>query len=371
MAANRGYLSQRFLDCVRVDAYGGRGGRGCASFVHTATGRGAATGANGGRGGDVLLRANRNLESFNRFRSFNIHGGDGTNGAGQGRHGRTGRSVTVDIPTGTIVREILSVDPESRERETRFVADLSEHGETLLLARGGAGGRGNRHFANTQRRFPTFSTTGDLGEVRSYELELKTIADVGLVGFPNAGKSSLLGAVSNATPKVAAYPFTTLRPTVGIVDMEHSLLTMADIPGLIEGAHANRGLGHSFLRHIERTRVLLFVLDTAGTEGRDPVSDYLTLLDELRRYSPDMLQKRAVIFANKMDRRPKAARANLERLRGVTQAPLVAGSVLKLDQLEELVAECHRALEQTRSDAATAARLDTRPAPQRRQAVIM
>jgi len=223
-------------------------------------------------------------------------------------------------------------------------ADLNTPDEKVLIARGGESGRGNAAFKCSYRKGPTYSEIGEYGQELELLLELKLIADIGLVGFPNAGKSSLLAALSRATPAIASYPFTTLKPTVGTVvseDVEVAPFTIADIPGLIEGAHENKGLGHAFLRHVERTKVLLYVLDMAGSEGRDPLEDFRVLQEELRLYQSGMLDRPALIFANKQDLRTHSReyRKNVRAIREISDLPVICGSAKTGANLDELVAQ--------------------------------
>lgn len=353
-SANPYHLGRaRFRDKVRVHVAGGQGGKGATSFENTTKGKGAPDGGNGGPGGSVWVRANASVDSLS-FSRFHFRGAPGGRGSGLKSAGPRGADVVVDVPVGTVVRQIVSTDPDTRERETRQLFDLDEEGARALVAAGGAGGLGNRHFKSEGFAKPHFSTDGQEGEAADLELELKLIADVGLVGYPNAGKSSLLGAVSRAKPRVAAYPFTTLRPTVGVAEVRDAAmtrLTVADIPGLVEGAHRNVGLGHQFLRHVERTRALVFVLDAPGTERRDPVADYLNLRRELGLYSRDLLRRPSVVFANKADAGRDACEANAERVRAVAPegVRVIAGSALEGGAgVEELVAAAARLLQGTK-----------------------
>ena len=297
-----------FVDKVTIRVKAGDGGNGCCSFRREKfVPKGGPDGGDGGDGGSVYLEASTGEQSLvslvyqTRYRAQN-----GPGGRGAGMHGRNADDVTVKVPVGTVV-----VDNATRE----VIGDLDVPGARLLAAKGGRGGRGNARFATSTNRVPRYAEPGTPGEERELFLELKTIADGGLVGYPNAGKSTLLGALSSARPKVAPYPFTTLHPVVGVVEFDYpdfSRLTLADIPGLIDGAHDNVGLGHSFLKHIERTKVLIYVLDMAGTDGRDPVEDFRHLRNELELYMSGLTARPSLIAANKMDA-PEAAE-NLRRL---------------------------------------------------------
>lgn len=268
---------------------------------------GGPDGGDGGRGGSVSLIVNPHLNNLVHLRykphQFATNGG---HGKGANRTGKSGKDLIIEVPPGTVVSRLPAPD-ELWDRSVPFeqaevLTDLVTSGATYELVCGGKGGRGNTRFKTSTNQAPRECEPGQPGERGQFMLELKSIADVGLVGFPNAGKSSLLGALSAAHPKVAAYPFTTLTPSIGVVEDEDGVrITVADIPGLIEGAHAGVGLGHDFLRHIERCRVLAFVLDMAGSEGRDPLEDYQLLRREVSLYSQELAERPHLIVANKMD----------------------------------------------------------------------
>ena len=284
-----------FVDKATIKVKGGDGGNGCSSFRReTFVPKGGPNGGDGGGGGDVILQTASGEQSFVEL-AYNRHfeAGRGVHGKGKDMHGKKGKDVCIRIPVGTVVR-----NAETGE----LIIDLDKPDMTYIIAHGGRGGRGNAKFATSVNRAPRECEEGFPGEERLVELELKTIADIGLVGYPNAGKSTLLKVLSAARPKVAAYPFTTLHPMVGIIELpDYHRISMADIPGLIEGAHQNIGLGHAFLRHIERTKVLVYVLDTSGFEGRHPLDDFKSLQNELELYMEGLSKRRAVIVANKMD----------------------------------------------------------------------
>lgn len=295
-----------FYDYLKIHVKAGDGGNGCIAFRREKyVPLGGPAGGDGGRGGHIIFRADEGLRTLVDFH-FKRHfkAGRGGHGEGKDRHGKSGADLVLRVPVGTVVREA----------ETGAVlADLTAHGEQAVVARGGRGGRGNARFATPKEKAPRFAEKGEPGEERWLELELKLLADVGLVGFPNVGKSTILSRVSAARPKIADYPFTTMEPCLGVVRVgEGDSFVLADIPGLIEGAHAGAGLGHKFLRHIERTRLLIHVLDTAGTEGRDPVDDFTAINRELARYSRKLAERPQVVAANKMDLSESAP--NLERL---------------------------------------------------------
>jgi GTPase len=341
-----------FVDRIKVFAQAGSGGRGCVSFRREKfVPKGGPDGGDGGRGGDVILRADRHVDNLsNLFYEPIIKAKSGGHGQGMKMHGRSAQPKTVKIPVGTIVwkdegrgmrdekkraDKITSsfiVHPSSFEA----VVDLTRDEQEFVLCRGGKGGKGNVHFKSSRNRAPREYTEGEEGEQGHFLLELRTIADAGLVGYPNAGKSTLLRKISAARPKVAAYPFTTLHPVIGVVEFpEYGRATIADIPGLIEGAHRGLGLGHEFLRHITRCRILLFVIDVAGSEGRNPIEDLQQLRKEIDLYDPLMSQRPWFVIANKMDL-PGTAE-NLEALQKKFQKiDIVAVSAAKGEGIEEL-----------------------------------
>ncbi len=304
-----------FVDKVIIHVRSGTGGHGCVSFRRRRNlPKGGPDGGDGGRGGDIVFEATANEQSLVALKYMNHYEAEnGRHGMGNQKNGRCGRETVIKVPVGTIFKNV--------ECDCEFLADLSEPCGRFVAVRGGAGGRGNRHFVSSRNQAPRRAEEGAEGETRHLELELKLLADVGLVGYPNAGKSTLLGSVTNATPETAPYPFTTLTPNVGTTEFDDFFrITLADIPGLVDGAHRNVGLGHDFLRHIERTNVLLYVLDMAATDGRQPWDDLTSLRHELECYKPGMSQRASIIAANKMD--ADTAAANLTRLRGKTDLPV-------------------------------------------------
>jgi GTP-binding protein len=319
-----------FVDRVKVFAQAGKGGRGCVSFRREKfVPKGGPDGGDGGRGGNVILRADRHVDNLaNLFYEPMIKAKNGGHGMGKKMTGRAGADKIVKIPVGTVVwraeqekdaapsleRPGNSEQSEISNRQSPIpVADLVRDGQECVLCRGGAGGKGNVHFKSSRNRAPRQYTEGEEGEEEHFLFELRTIADAGLVGYPNAGKSTLLRKISAARPKVAAYPFTTLHPIVGVIEFPgYRRATVADIPGLIEGAHRGLGLGHEFLRHITRCRVLVFVVDVAGSEGRNPVEDLQNLRREIDLHDPILSSRLWLVVANKMDL--PGAKENLNEL---------------------------------------------------------
>ncbi|PWU12819.1 MAG: GTPase ObgE [Verrucomicrobia bacterium] len=377
-----------FVDEIRIFARAGHGGKGCVAFQREKfRPKGGPSGGNGGRGGNVILQADHDLNNLiAQYYQPRLIAQDGQAGMGKGMDGHAGKDLLVKVPCGTLVwmdeSKVQSPEVESKvqspkskvrssvtddvqsalrvaasdrpmfrttgtaraveldlaapgmseasssthspaPRSCEPVADLTEHGQQFVLCQGGRGGLGNRNFATAARQAPRFAQPGEPGEEGDFLLELRLIADVGLVGYPNAGKSTLLSAISHARPKIAAYPFTTLHPQIGIVEYpDFFRLTVCDVPGLIDGAHRNVGLGHQFLRHIERCKVLVVLLDMAGADGRAPWDDYKNLLTELELYDPTLVERPRLVVANKMDE--PAAEANLKTFkRKVRKTPVL------------------------------------------------
>ena len=290
-----------FIDRIKVFAQAGSGGRGCVSFRREKfVPKGGPDGGDGGRGGDIVLRADRHTDNLsNLFYEPIIKAKSGGHGMGKKMHGRSAPNKIVNVPVGTIVWP--TTDGKVSDGSEPIV-DLIRDAQEFVLCEGGAGGKGNVHFKSSRNRAPREYTEGVEGESGHFLLELRTIADAGLVGYPNAGKSTLLRKISAARPKVAAYPFTTLHPIIGVVDFPgYRRATIADIPGLIEGAHRGLGLGHEFLRHITRCRIFLFVVDVAGSEGRNPIEDVQQLRKELDLYDSRLSRRPWFVIANKID----------------------------------------------------------------------
>ena len=312
----------KFVETAGADILAGCGGNGCASFRREkCVPFGGPDGGDGGRGGHIILQVDPNVDSLIAlYYQPRQHAEDGGKGQGQKRHGRNGKDLVLKVPCGTVVRD---------ETTGEILGDLITPGEQLIVAHGGKGGLGNCHWKTSVHQAPLEHTKGEAGEQRRLRLDVKIVADIGLIGFPNAGKSTLLTAISHAHPRIAAYPFTTLQPVIGTIQYDtFTRLKLVDIPGLIRGAHTGAGLGHTFLRHVERTRGLVYVIDMAGAEGRQPADDYATLRDELEHYNPALLQRPAVIVANKMDLDP--ALENLpEFIARTGQKPLLVSGLTR------------------------------------------
>ena len=392
-----------FVDQIKVYAKAGHGGKGAVAFIREAyRPKGGPSGGNGGLGGNVILEASHDLNNLvNQFYRPRLIAEDGHQGKGKGMDGPAGKDIIIPVPCGTLVwklRDLTPVEgaddedddeddeepsprlipsgtaqrpvmrlsgrnqaaeynleeedegakPVRDEHKGELVADLTQHGQQFILCQGGRGGLGNRNFATSARQTPHFAQPGEVGTEGEYLFELRTIADVGVVGYPNAGKSTLLTAISRARPKVAAYPFTTLHPQIGIVEFpDFRRIVVCDVPGLIEGAHNNVGLGHEFLRHIQRCKVLVLLLDMAGTDNRAPWDDYRQLLTELELYDPVLLERPRLVVANKMDE--PAAEANLKsfkrRVRKVPVLPISAAFDQGMDKFKSAFREAVEAVE--------------------------
>jgi len=383
-----------FVDEVKIFARAGHGGKGCVAFLReTFRPKGGPSGGNGGRGGDVILQADHDLNNLiAQYYQPRLLAEDGESGMGKGMDGHAGKDLLVKVPCGTLVWRLASGESagEDNGRETRtqsfklstskrpalrlagreraieinleeqmagatavhpnerggLVADLTEHGQQFVLCKGGRGGLGNRNFATAARQAPRFAQPGEPGEEGDFLLELRLIAEVGLVGYPNAGKSTLLTAITKARPKIAPYPFTTLHPQVGIVEFsDWRRITVCDVPGLIEGAHKNVGLGHAFLRHIERCKVLVLLLDMAGTDGRQPWDDYPQLINELGLYDSALLDRPRIVVANKMDE--AVAEENLKKFkRKIPKTPVLPIAAAFDEGIDKFKRLIHEAVEE-------------------------
>ena len=331
-----------FVDKVRITVCGGRGGDGAVAFHREKyVAAGGPDGGDGGHGGSVILRVNDNLTTLLDFRYKRKYAAQaGQNGQGRKMSGKRGEPLIIQVPRGTVVR-----DAETNQ----IIVDMST-GEDHIIAKGGRGGWGNAHYATPTRQIPRFAKAGLKGQERDVILELKLLADVGLVGFPNVGKSTLLSVTSNARPKIANYHFTTLFPNLGVIYVDEGVsFVMADIPGIIEGAAEGAGLGHDFLRHIDRCRLLVHVVDVSGSEGRDPVTDFDAICAELHDYSVDLSNRPMIVAANKTDLLPPDS-DNLERLKahcdelGIELYEISAGTTQGTKNLMRIVAEKLRTL---------------------------
>ncbi|MBR3505775.1 MAG: GTPase ObgE [Lentisphaeria bacterium] len=325
-----------FVDRAEITVKAGNGGNGCCSFRREAfVPKGGPNGGDGGDGGDVIFVASTGELTLSDF-VFNRHfsaenGGDGRS---KDMHGRRGQNLVIKVPLGTIIRNKETGD---------ILADIDEAGAEVVIAKGGHGGRGNARFATPSNRAPREHEPGEVTEPLELGLELKLIADVALVGYPNAGKSTLLSRISNAHPKVAAYPFTTLHPVIGVMEYpDFRKVTVADIPGLIDGAHLNKGLGHYFLRHIERTKLLIYLVDLGGVDGRDPNDDIRILKDELEAYMEGLSSRAKIVLANKTDLVEDQDRIDdfiLNAEDGLEVIPISAKNDASFDQVKQRIRE--------------------------------
>lgn len=320
----------RFLDSAEISVRAGKGGNGALSFRREKyVPRGGPDGGDGGRGGHVLIVADDHIQTLADYEyRRRFIAGNGGNGRGRNQTGPSGEDVFVKVPCGTIVNE---------KGTGRFLADLTVAGDTLLAAKGGRGGRGNARFTSSRRRSPRFSEMGGDGEARDLVLDLKVLADVGLVGLPNTGKSTLLSAISGSRPQIAPYPFTTLSPNLGMMDFDNRRMIVADVPGLIEGAHMNRGLGHAFLKHVERTRLLVYVIDLSENAPSSPVDQWNTLRSEFQAFNPELLDLPSVVAGNKTDLPYRTTETrDLQRVLKAAGVPLFLISALSRVGVDEL-----------------------------------
>jgi GTP-binding protein len=354
-----------FVDEADIHVAAGHGGAGALSFRREKfVPRGGPDGGNGGKGGSVYLVADPHRNTLVHFRfTTEFAARRGGHGEGSLRTGRDGDDLEIPVPVGTTVYQHDPLTAGSDE----FVADLTTAGQRVLVARGGRGGLGNAHFATSTNRAPRKHQPGEPGEHFHLRLRLKLLADVGLVGFPNAGKSTFIARVSAAKPKIADYPFTTLTPNLGVVTMsDDRSLVVADVPGLIEGAHAGQGLGHQFLRHIERTKVLIHLVDVSGASGRDPVDDFDVLRKELSLYNPELLEKPQLVAANKIDAVDEAARvARLEARARELELPFFRVSAVTGEGVQQLLEAAWPHVAEARAAEAAAAALMEEDMPPR------
>jgi GTPase len=341
-----------FVDEVDIHVEAGDGGRGCLAFRREKrVPRGGPSGGDGGHGGSVFVVASPHVNTLINFRFHpEFAAGRGAHGEGSNRTGHNGNDLELEVPIGTLVYEKT---PDDRE-PLKLLADLAEEGQRVLVARGGRGGMGNAHFATSTNRAPRKVQPGEPGEAKALRLELKLLADVGLVGFPNAGKSTLIARISAARPKIADYPFTTLTPNLGVVRMsDDRSFVVADVPGLIEGAHRGLGLGHQFLRHLERTKVLVHLVDVSGASGRHPVEDLNILRRELELFQPMLAAKPQLVAANKIDALDDPARvAMLEKRAAELKLPFFRISGASGAGVPELVEAMWQRLAASRQSAA-------------------
>ena len=332
-----------FVDRVSITVKGGKGGNGCVAFRREKyVPKGGPSGGDGGDGGSVILRANSQMGTLGNLTMKQVWTApDGNHGLGARCSGLKGEDTLIEVPAGTIVRD---------SKRGNVLKDLSEEGMTVVIAAGGKGGRGNQHFATAHNHVPRYAEPGEEGETREVSLELKLIADVGIIGKPNAGKSTLLSVVSRATPEIASYPFTTKFPNLGLVqvDMDHAFV-FADIPGLIEGAHAGIGLGHEFLRHVERTRLLVHLIEPAPMDQTDPVQNYHQIREELKLYSEELAQRPEIICVSKSEL-PEAADV-AEELRASTGKEVFVFSSATSDNVRALVEKISKKLQAMNEEA--------------------
>lgn len=326
-----------FIDEVTIELFAGDGGNGCMAFRREKyVSMGGPFGGNGGKGSDIIFKVDEGLNTLIDLRyKKNIKGNKGVNGEGKAKHGRNAEDVIVRVPLGTIIEDV----------ETGLIiADLTKKNQEVVVAKGGRGGRGNMAFATRSNPAPAFAENGEPGEYKKVKIELKLLADVGLVGLPSVGKSTIISKVSSAKPKIAAYHFTTLNPNLGVVKVAtNKSFVLADLPGLIEGASLGEGLGDKFLKHIERTRVLAHVIDMSGFEGRDPYDDYVTINNELKNFNKKLIEKPQIIIANKMDM--ESSKDNLKKFKEKVNAKIFEISALNNTGLSEVMFELYNMLE--------------------------
>ena len=327
-----------FVDEVIVEVTAGHGGDGCMAFRREKyIAMGGPFGGNGGKGGDVIFKADEGLRTLIDLRyQKHIKGNPGMNGEGKGKNGKNAIDTIVSVPVGTTVRD----------NETGVViGDLVKNGEELVVSYGGRGGRGNVTLATRSNPCPSYCERGEPGENRKVKVELRMLADVGLVGLPSVGKSTILSMITNANPKIASYHFTTLSPNLGVVSMSDYSYTVADLPGLIEGASEGAGLGIKFLKHIERTKIIAHVIDMSGSEGRNPYDDYVTIRKELESFSSKLLNKKEIIIANKMD--VDGAKENLEEFKKRVHCSIFEVSAINNEGLDKVIAELKELVKNT------------------------
>jgi GTPase len=325
------FLPPMFVDEAKIHVQSGRGGKGCVSFRREKfVPRGGPDGGDGGKGGDIYLKATARLNTLQEFRHRrHFKSESGRHGKGSNQTGRSAEDLWIEVPLGTVVRD---------EEAGEVIGDLDQEGATILVARGGRGGRGNARFVTSSSQAPEFAQEGEPGQEKRLDLELKLLADAGLIGLPNAGKSTLLSRISAARPKIASYPFTTLNPLLGVVQLdENSSMVVADIPGLIEGASQGHGLGLQFLRHIERTRILLHLIDVSDEQPEDPVKRFQMIQKELAKYSREIKAKKQIIVATKLDVANEEYLKKLETFAAKQNAQFVAISAVTGEGIDNLL----------------------------------
>lgn len=330
-----------FVDEVIVELTAGRGGDGCMAFRREKyVAMGGPFGGNGGKGGDIIFKVDEGLRTLIDLRyQKHIKASSGENGQGKNKNGKNATDMIVKVPLGTTIKD----------NETgAIIGDLTKNGEEIIVAYGGRGGRGNVTLATRSNPCPSYCEYGEPGENRKVKVELRMLADVGLVGLPSVGKSTILSMVTNANPKIASYHFTTLSPNLGVVTSEDYSYTIADLPGLIEGASDGLGLGHKFLKHIERTKIIAHIIDMSGIEGRNPYEDYLTIRKELENFSPKLIQKPEIIIANKMD--IESSKKNLEEFKQKVKVPIYEVSAIQNKGLDEVLKALKELVKNTKDE---------------------
>lgn len=330
-----------FVDEVIVELTAGRGGDGCMAFRREKyVAMGGPFGGNGGKGGDIIFKVDEGLRTLIDLRyQKHIKASSGENGQGKNKNGKNALDMIVKVPLGTTIKD----------NETgAIIGDLTKNGEEVIVAYGGRGGRGNVTLATRSNPCPSYCEYGEPGENRKVKVELRMLADVGLVGLPSVGKSTILSMVTNANPKIASYHFTTLSPNLGVVTSEDYSYTIADLPGLIEGAADGLGLGHKFLKHIERTKIIAHIIDMSGIEGRNPYEDYLTIRKELENFSPKLIQKPEIIIANKMD--IESSKKNLEEFKQKVKVPIYEVSAIQNKGLDEVLKALKELVKNTKDE---------------------
>lgn len=331
-----------FVDEVVVNIESGRGGDGCMAFRREKfVAMGGPFGGTGGKGGDIIFKADEGLRTLIDLRYKKVFKGNpGLNGEGKNKNGRNAEDTIVKVPVGTTLKD---------EETGVIIADLTTNGEEVIVAYGGRGGRGNVSLATRSNPCPSYAERGEPGEERKVKVELRMLADVGLVGLPSVGKSTILSMVSNANPKIASYHFTTLSPNLGVVKTKTGYsYTVADLPGLIEGASEGIGLGHKFLKHIERTKIIAHVIDMSGSEGRDPIEDYEVIRNELKEFSDKLVNKEEIIIANKMDL--ESSKDNLERFKSKINKKVYEISALNNEGLDKVINDLENLVKNTKDE---------------------